>query len=87
MSNSDGIGRNRSPRRLVRRATAGVFVAILLCASYPGFAQSASEYQVKAAYLYNFGKFIEWPASARLSKSDSFAICIFGRDPFGRRSG
>ena len=39
------------------------------------------EYQVKAVYLYNFGRFIEWPASA--VKDDSFDICVLGRDPFG----
>ncbi len=39
------------------------------------------EYQVKAVYLYNFGRFVEWPASAK--KNDSFAICVLGRDPFG----
>lgn len=39
------------------------------------------EYGVKAVYLFNFGKFIEWPASAK--KDDSFAICVLGADPFG----
>jgi hypothetical protein len=40
-----------------------------------------TEYQVKAAYLYNFGRFIDWPASA--APSDSFTICVLGKDPFG----
>lgn len=40
-----------------------------------------TEYQVKAAYLYNFGKFIRWPAAT--GKNNSFAICVVGRDPFG----
>ena len=40
------------------------------------------EYQVKAVYLYNFGRFIDWPAAA--AKDDSFAICVLGEDPFGR---
>jgi hypothetical protein len=39
------------------------------------------EYQVKAVYLYNFGKFIAWPATG--PKTDSFNICILGHDPFG----
>ena len=39
-----------------------------------------TEYQVKAAYLYNFGKFIHWPDAG---KNESFAICVLGRDPFG----
>ena len=44
--------------------------------------QSApTEYQVKAAYLYNFAKFVEWPAAV-MSSDNSFNICILGHDPF-----
>jgi hypothetical protein len=38
------------------------------------------EYQLKAAYLYNFVKFIEWPAAAR---QGPLTICIAGTNPFG----
>lgn len=38
--------------------------------------------QVKAAYLYNFGKFVTWPAPRGADAGD-FAICILGKDPFG----
>ena len=41
-----------------------------------------TEYQVKAAYLYNFGKFVEWPAKVTAA-SDFFSICVLGEDPFG----
>jgi len=41
------------------------------------------EYQVKAAFLYNFAKFVEWPADAFAQKSDSMNLCILGDDPFG----
>jgi len=41
------------------------------------------EYQVKAAYLYNFGRFIEWPPKVAAAKDDSFTICVLGQDPFG----
>ena len=41
-----------------------------------------TDYDVKAVYLYNFGRFVEWPASAG-AKSDSFTVCVLGRDPFG----
>jgi hypothetical protein len=44
-------------------------------------AQPVSEYDVEAAYLYNFGKFVRWPDSA--SKGSTFDICILGDDPFG----
>ena len=39
------------------------------------------EYRVKAAYLYNFLLFVEWPAE---STSDPLTICVAGgRNPFG----
>jgi len=40
------------------------------------------EYDVKAVYLYSFGKFVRWPAET-LAKSDSFPICVLVNDPFG----
>jgi hypothetical protein len=42
-----------------------------------------SEYQVKATYLYNFGRFVQWPPNATATKGDSFSICVLGQDPFG----
>ena len=42
-----------------------------------------TEYQVKAAYLYNFGRFVKWPAGIAAGKGDSFPVCVLGRDPFG----
>ena len=42
-----------------------------------------SEYQVKAAFLLNFTRFIEWPASAFPQPDAPFQICIAGDDPFG----
>jgi hypothetical protein len=41
-----------------------------------------SEYQVKAAFIYNFGRFVTWPARADNQES-GFAICVLGQDPFG----
>ena len=42
---------------------------------------STLEYQVKAAYLLNFTKFIEWPSA---EPADSpFTVCLIGDDPFG----
>jgi hypothetical protein len=47
-------------------------------------AQSATEYQVKAAFLFNFAKFVEWPADAFLNADAPLQICVLGPDPFGR---
>jgi YfiR/HmsC-like len=42
-----------------------------------------SEFQVKAAYIYNFGKFVKWPTFAPANQSGSFTICVLDGDPFG----
>ena len=42
--------------------------------------QKADEYEVKAAFLYNFTKFVEWPEAT--APATSFVICILGDDPF-----
>jgi hypothetical protein len=41
--------------------------------------QDVDEYEVKAAFLYNFTKFVEWP---RAIDTPSFTICVLGDDPF-----
>ena len=43
---------------------------------------SPSEYQVKAAFLYNFVKFVEWPAEAFPDPHPPFIFGIVGDDPF-----
>jgi hypothetical protein len=42
-----------------------------------------SEYEIKAAFLYNFAKFIEWPDNSRQCQQDTAIIGILGEDPFG----
>lgn len=42
--------------------------------------QEASEYEVKAGFVYNFTKFTEWPEGAL---DGGFNICVLGEDPFG----
>ncbi len=42
-----------------------------------------TESQVKAAFLLNFTKFTEWPASAFPAASSPLTICVIGGDPFG----
>lgn len=41
------------------------------------------EYEVKAAFLYNFIAFAEWPESAFANAESPIVIGILGRDPFG----
>lgn len=43
----------------------------------------ANEYQVKAVFLFNFSRFVEWPDSAFASADAPFVVGVFGHDPFG----
>lgn len=43
-----------------------------------------SEYAVKAAFIYNFARFVEWPSSAFAQADDPIKICVLGDDPFGK---
>ena len=45
--------------------------------------QRPSAYQVEAAYLYNFSRFVEWPAKGSSPQNSPFTICVLGDDPFG----
>jgi hypothetical protein len=42
----------------------------------------SAEYPIKLVFLYNFAKFVEWPANAYRAPGAPLAICIVGRDPF-----
>jgi hypothetical protein len=48
-----------------------------------GWGQSSEEYRVKAAFLFNFAKFVEWPPQTFKNRGDPIAICVLGKDPFG----
>ena len=41
------------------------------------------EYQVKAAFLYNFARFVEWPFESFQRSNEPLTICVLGIDPFG----
>ena len=65
---------------LYARLTA-ISVLVMLFLSTGMEAQNRpTEYQVKAAYLFNFGKFVKWPPTA---SDNNFAICVLGSNPFG----
>jgi len=45
--------------------------------------QAAEEHEVKAAFLYNFTKFVEWPRGAFRDDGAPVVVGVFGPDPFG----
>jgi len=66
-------------------ATAALAALMLLAHCDRAHAQSSAtvEYQVKAAFLLNFARFVEWPPDAFESDKAPIAFCIFRQNPFG----
>ena len=58
------------------------FVIAMLALLPQASAQQIGEYQVKAAFLYNFTKFVDWPPQPGNPGQEPFVICVFGDDPF-----
>ena len=58
-------------------------IALLLLLLHPQLAraQAVSEYQVKAAFLYNFAKFVDWPAGALNATDQIISLCVFDDEP------
>lgn len=52
--------------------------------SAEGTTGALSDYQVKAAYLYYFSTFVDWPPEAFARTGDELVIGVLGEDPFGR---
>jgi hypothetical protein len=43
----------------------------------------STEYKIKAAFLYNFSQFVDWPAEAFAEAQTPLVIGVIGEDPFG----
>jgi hypothetical protein len=73
--------------RVGRRVRIHIIEVMLVafCASPVAWAQAnpPGEYELKAAFLFNFAKFIDWPPSSLASPQSPFSICVLGQDPFG----
>jgi YfiR/HmsC-like len=67
------------------RVVAGFAASLALLGVVPQSCRAQakpSEFQVKAVYLFNFSRFVAWPAQPSGSSS-VFPICVLGKDPFG----
>jgi hypothetical protein len=64
----------------MRRAVLSAIAIGLLAVPASPASEDRLEYQVKAAFLFNFLKFVEWPAGA---PDLPWGICVLGHDPFG----
>ncbi len=54
-----------------------------LQAQYDEGSDISREYAIKAAYLYQFGRYVEWPAQAFANERAPLVIGVLGADPFG----
>ena len=75
------------PHRAIKPLRIVVASCILFAAAFSG-AQTvrsapANEYQVKAAFLFNFAKFVVWPSNAFSDANAPLVIGVLGQDPFG----
>jgi hypothetical protein len=57
-------------------------VLALGCLALPAQAGPPTEYEVKAAFLFHFAKFVEWPPEAFADRTASLVVGVLGEDPF-----
>jgi YfiR/HmsC-like len=63
--------------------TASATVLLTLSGQARAEKPDLTEYQVKAAFLFNFVKFVEWPAASFSRADEPLVIGVVGEDPFG----
>jgi len=73
---------DRISRALFSLASWGPLTVVLILLLSPGIARAMTESQVKAAFLYNFARYVEWPQSAFASGDAPFRICVLASDDF-----
>ena len=66
-----------------RRFVLPVFIVLII--GHTAYAQTSTsrENRVKAAFVYNFIKFVQWPATTFVNEHDPFIIAFVGRNSFG----
>jgi hypothetical protein len=64
----------------IKRAVSALLALGLLWFGLPAESQELAEYRLKAAFLYNFAIFTEWPPDT----GSSLRLCVYGVDPFGQ---
>jgi len=65
--------------------TLGVAALVLFFGITTGPGATAPETELKAAFLYNFAKFVEWPAEAFSSETAPIQLAVFGDEDFGAK--
>lgn len=73
--------RGAAPLRRRRAVRLAGMVSVLLSVALAA-AQQADEARTKAAYVFNFGRYLRQPETAEIQNRRSFDICVLGRDEF-----
>jgi hypothetical protein len=68
---------------MIRRAFSAT-ASILVLVTSTVQAQAPTEYQIKAAFIYNFAKFVDWPSLDAAGPDQPIVVGILGEDPFGQ---
>lgn len=80
-------GRSGPPKGLACGLRLNLVLCVVVALTFipeTGLTQdSAGEYELKAAMLYNLTRFVEWPPAAYADAQAPTVLCILGRDPFG----
>lgn len=80
------LGIRNAGRDVARRfhvARAVLFIGVLLFAPFCRAETAVPVYELKAAFLYNFAKFIQWPPTAFASADTPLVVGVIGHNPFG----
>jgi hypothetical protein len=68
------------PHRIIKSILITLLLVGSVCSARDG---ALTEYEVKAAFLYNFTSFVEWPDAAFSNPVSPLVIGVLGDDPFG----
>src|SRR5438552_4760843 len=77
-----GSSKRRTGPSIVRWSVTLLFLLLFVRNNW---ASEMPEYDIKAAYLFNFAKFVEWPPRAFSSPNAPLVVGILGSDPFAGR--
>ncbi len=76
----DARARSRRSRASPHGVVRLIWLATLLLLAPTAGADAATEYRLKAAFIYNFANFSHWPAAS----AGKLRVCVYGRSPILR---
>src|ERR1041385_8146746 len=83
---NNGLGRNDGAVKKSARPRTFLVMAVVLALIRPvegAPPPQLSKPQIEAAYLYNFTRFVEWPATVFANDRSPLVLGVLGQDPFG----